>query len=51
MAGPVLCRKARKRILWVFTGELFGIAWFIDIVRIANGTFRDKGGLLVLEWD
>lgn len=29
-------------ILYLFTFGLFGIGWFIDIIRIACGTFRDR---------
>jgi TM2 domain-containing membrane protein YozV len=38
-------------ILWMFTGGLLGVGWVIDIIQIANGTFRDSDGLPVLDWD
>ena len=31
-------------LLYMFTLGLFGIGWFIDIIRIACGTFRDRQG-------
>ena len=33
-----------KGLLYLFTFGLFGIGWFIDIIRIACGTFRDQQG-------
>ena len=31
-------------IVYLFTLGFFGIGWFIDIIRIACGTFRDRWG-------
>lgn len=31
-------------LLYLFTLGFFGIGWFIDIIRIACGTFRDRSG-------
>ena len=36
--------KIGTGLLYMFTFGLFGIGWFIDIIRIACGTFRDKRG-------
>lgn len=36
--------KIGTGLLWLFTGGFFGIGWFIDIVLIALGAFRDKYG-------
>ena len=36
--------KIWKGILYLFTFGLLGIGWFVDIIRIACGTFRDKRG-------
>ena len=33
-----------KGFLYMFTLGLFGIGWFIDLFKIANGTFRDNVG-------
>jgi hypothetical protein len=38
-------------ILWLLTGGLLGIGWFIDIILIATGHFRDSYGRPVLDWD
>ena len=31
-------------ILYIFTGGLLGIGWLVDIILIANGTYKDKYG-------
>ena len=36
--------KIGTGLLYMFTFGLFGIGWFIDIIRIVCGTFRDKRG-------
>ena len=36
--------KIWKGLLYLFTFGLLGIGWFVDIIRIACGTFRDKRG-------
>ena len=38
-------------ILWLLTGGLLGIGWFIDIILIATGNFLDCDGLPLLDWD
>jgi TM2 domain len=43
--------KLASGILWFFTGGLFVVGWLIDIIMIANGTFRDSEGLPLLDWD
>lgn len=37
--------KGGAGILYLFTGGLFGIGWFIDIILIATGSFKDEFGL------
>lgn len=37
--------KAGTGILYLCTCGLFGIGWLIDIINIANGTFKDGNGL------
>lgn len=34
-----------KGILYIFTGGLFCIGWWIDIFKIASGTFKDGAGV------
>jgi hypothetical protein len=37
-------------VLWLLTGGLLGIGWFVDIILIATGNFRDRDDLPVLDW-
>lgn len=36
--------KIGKGLLYLFTGGLFCIGWFVDIFRIALGSFKDNVG-------
>lgn len=36
--------KVGTGIIWLFTVGFFGIGWFIDLVMILFGGFRDKAG-------
>lgn len=36
--------KAGTGILWLFTGGMFWIGWFIDIILIATKSFTDSMG-------
>jgi restriction system protein len=36
--------KIGKGILYLFTVGLFGIGWFIDLLKILLGSFRDNVG-------
>jgi len=36
--------KSGSGILYLFTGGLFGIGWFIDIILLITGGFRDSAG-------
>ena len=37
--------RVGKGLLYLFTVGLFGIGWFIDMIRILCGTFRDRDSL------
>jgi len=37
--------KGGTGIIYLFTGGIFGIGWFIDIIMIAIGSFKDEFGL------
>ncbi|MGN0523378.1 MAG: NINE protein [Eubacterium sp.] len=37
--------KIGTGILWMFTAGLFGIGWFIDLIVIICGSFKDADGL------
>lgn len=39
--------KIGTGILWLLTGGLFGIGWFIDWIVILCGNFRDGMGLVM----
>ncbi len=39
--------KIKTAILYVFTLGLFGIGWFVDIILIITGNFKDKDGILL----
>ncbi len=43
--------KIGMGILYLFTGGLFGIGWFVDVIRIACGTYRDNDGLYIKNWE
>ena len=36
--------KIGSGLLKLFTCNLFGIGWFIDLIRIATGSYRDNVG-------
>ena len=37
--------KIGTGILYLFTGGFFGIGWFVDLIKIACGVFKDYRGL------
>jgi len=39
--------KIGTGILWLLTGGLLYIGTIVDIVKIANGNFRDKEGAVI----
>lgn len=36
--------KVGTGIIWLLSGGLFGIGWFLDLIVILCGGFRDKAG-------
>ncbi|WP_049945190.1 TM2 domain-containing protein [Butyrivibrio sp. AC2005] len=38
-----------KGILYLFTGGFFCIGWFVDIIKIASGSFKDNVGVPIRE--
>ncbi len=42
--------KYFKAFVYLLTGGLVGVGWFIDIFRIAFGSFKDKWGNPLIEW-
>lgn len=43
--------KVGTGLLYLLTGGLFGIGYLIDVVMIALGSFTDKNGLPIKNWD
>ena len=42
--------KIGTGILWLFTGGMLGIGWFVDTILSVCGSFKDKDGFYVREW-
>lgn len=40
--------KTGTGIIWLLTGGLLGIGWFVDVIFILSGLFEDWDGALVL---
>lgn len=43
--------KYRSGLLWLLTGGLFGVGQLVDAIMILNGTFTDKDGLPLRNWE
>ncbi len=39
--------KIGTGLLWLFTGGFLGIGTIVDVIKIANGNFRDKKGAFI----
>lgn len=39
--------KIGKGILKLFTANIFGVGWIIDMVKVASGTYTDGAGVAI----
>ena len=39
--------KIGTGLLWMFTGGLLGLGWFVDLIIILCGNFSDKEGAVL----
>ena len=42
--------KYGRGLIYMFTAGLFGFGWFLDIIKILLGRFKDQYGNFLIEW-
>jgi TM2 domain-containing membrane protein YozV len=43
--------KIGTGIVWLITGGVFGIGWLVDWIMAVAGSFRDKEGRVISDWN
>ena len=43
--------KIGSAVLFLLTGGIFGIGWFVDVIRVLMGKFTDADGNKISLWE